>query len=464
MVHILIFLVGAIICATAFLLWYFLKLRKQYSDLRSKYSSIIDVEAEREALKKRLGQSKSEQQEFEADNDRRRVQLNREYEQALSTFKELKNEISLLEENIEDISFGVYKPHFSFQSAEEYKSALEKLRNDERQMIRNGQAAVCPITWTVHESKQEGKRMVKSYEKLLLRAFNGECEAAIANVSWNNVNKMEERIRKSYEAINMLGEVTKVSITNEYLKLKLDEVRLTYEYEDKRYQEREEQRRVREEMREEERAQREIEKAREEAELEEKRFQKALERAREEAAKATGAQLKKLTEQISSFEAKLDEARQKKERAISRAQLTKSGFVYIISNIGSFGERVVKIGMTRRLDPQERIDELGGASVPFPFDLHAVLYSDNAPELENSLHQRLAERKMNLMNPRSEFYRDVDLEEIETYVKAKGLSAQFIKHPEAKQYRESLAKQQQYLSNRTLKQPEKFADSLFGKG
>lgn len=303
--------------------------------------------------------------------------------------------------------------------------------------------------------------MVRDESKLLLRAFNGECEAAVANVSWNNVTSMEERIRKSSEAINKLAGVLKVSLTQEYVRLKLDELRLTHEYEEKRYKEREEQRRIREQIREEERAQREIEKAREDAEVEETRFQKALVRAREEAAKATGAQLQKLTEQISSFESKLDEARQKKERAISRAQLTKSGFVYVISNIGSFGDQVVKIGMTRRLEPMDRVYELGGASVPFPFDLHAMLYSDNAPELEYALHQFFAERRLNLANPRREFYRDVGIEEVEIFVRSRGLSAQFIKSPEAREYRETLARREQRPSSGS-KEPEKFSKNLFG--
>jgi hypothetical protein len=154
-----------------------------------------------------------------------------------------------------------------------------------------------------------------------------------------------------------------VTLTADYLKLRILELRLAYEYQDKRYQEKEEQRRIREQIREEERAQKEIEKAKEDAETEETTYQKAPAQAREEAAKATGAQLQKLTEQVSAFEAKLDEAGRKKERAIARAQLTKSGFVYVISNIGAFGENVMKIGMTRRMEPMERIYELGSASV-----------------------------------------------------------------------------------------------------
>src|SRR6266542_2324569 len=140
---------------------------------------------------------------------------------------------------------------------------------------------------------------------------------------------------------------------------------------------------------------------------------------------------------------KQDEARRNKKSPIARAQLTKSGFVYVISNVGSFGERIFKVGMTRRLEPMDRVDELGDASVPFPFDLHAMLYSDNAPELETALHRLVQDRQVNLMNVRKEFYRDVELDEIEAFVKSRGLRAQFIKIPEAKEYRETLALRQQ---------------------
>jgi hypothetical protein len=469
--QILVFLLGAAICALAFFVWHFYRQsqdlqiqcsqsKKQKAELEAKYSGIINIEAEIDNARKNVGKAKLEQQEIDAENERRRAQSSQEYEQALAKYKELKGEVSLLEENLEDISFGVYAPHFGFQTSEEYKAALEKLRNAERQMIRDGEAAVCPIKWNIGGSEQEGKRMVKAYEKLLLRAFNGECDAALANVSWNNITKMEERIRKSHEAVNKLGEVVSVSITKEYLKMKLNEIRLTYETEEKRYQEREEQRRGREELREQERAQKEIEKAREEAEREEERYQKALARAREDAAKATGAQLEKLTEQIRSMEAKLDEAHQQKERAISRAQIAKSGFVYVISNIGSFGEHVFKVGMTRRMEPMDRVHELGDASVPFPFDVHVMMYSDDAPKLEHALHELLRDRQMNLINNRREFFRNVELDEIENFVKAKGLSAQFIKHAEAREFRESLAKQQA-SSKQAAKQPDKFANNPF---
>jgi len=455
--------------ALAWLVWRF---STEATRLRTRYASNIDLDAALAKAREQLDQTTREQQAREQqhlaaldrqtrdasdaldrvrrDHDafvlldqQRRAQLNQEFEQARATYDELKREVSLLEENLEDISFGLYKPHFNFQTPEDYKTALEDLRERERALISNGRAAICPINWRVGESEKEGARMVKQTIKLVLRAFNGECEGARADVSWNNITKMEERIKKSCDAMNKLSGVLQVSITSEYRNLKLDELRLAHEYEEKKYQDREEQRRIREQIREEERAQRELEKAREDAEAEEARYQKALVKARQDAAEATGAALEKLTRQINAFEAKLDEARQKKERAISRAQLTKSGFVYVISNIGSFGERIVKIGMTRRLEPMERIIELGGASVPFPFDLHAMLYTDNAPELENSLHQHFAERRLNIVNPRREFYHDVGLDEVETFVKTKGLSAQFIKR------HASTAKHSPNGSNRT---------------
>ncbi len=367
------------------------------------------------------------------------MKLTEEYRVARDRLAKLQHEVNLLEENLEDISFGVYKPHFSFQTTEDYKTALAAAREDARQMVRDGRAAKCPISWTVGDSRTDGERMVKQYTKLQLRAFNGECEAAMANITWNNATKMEERVRKAFEMINQLGGVMQVSITGEYLKAKLKELQLTYEYEKKKYDEREEQRRQREERREEGKALQEAERAQLEAAKEEDRYQKMLAKAREEAAQATGAQLEKLTAQIGSLQAKIEEAHTRKERAIARAQLTKSGFVYVISNVGSFGEKVFKIGMTRRMEPMDRIYELGDASVPFAFDVHVMMFSDNAPELEGALHELFEPRRVNMVNRRKEFYREVELTEIEEFVKKRGLSAQFIQVPEAKEYRETIA-------------------------
>jgi DNA repair exonuclease SbcCD ATPase subunit len=369
-----VLVLGVSVPLLAYLAWRF---STEATRLRVQYAPILQMDAAVAAAKEDLERTRAAHQEGRALADRereqflredqeRRAKLNAEYTEALATYETLKRELALVEVGLEDVSFGLYKAHFNFQTPEEYKTALTALRERERSLIHDGQAAVCPVQWTVGNSAHEGARMVKQNIKLILRAFNGESDAARADVSWNNITKMEERIRKSCEAINKLSGVLQVTITNEYLTLKLNELRLTHEYEERKYQDREEQRRIREQIREEERAQREFDKAREEAETEEARYQKALVKAREEAAAATGVALERLTAQVSAFEAKLDEARKKKERAIARAQITKSGFVYVISNVGSFGERVYKIGMTRRLEPWNASLNLAARAFHFP--------------------------------------------------------------------------------------------------
>lgn len=412
--------------------------RRDLERLRARFAPILDLDSEKVSLEAAISAIREEHARFVQQSAQERTDLSAQYTAAMSVFEQLRREVALLEENVEDLSFGIYKPHFDFQSSEQYKAALEQARHHQKEIIRAGMAAVCDTTWTISGSAREGERMAKQYTKLILRAFNAECDAAVANVTWNNVLKMEERIRKAFEALNKLGTVMSVRITEPFLRLKLDELRLTHEHELKRHEEREEQRRIREQIREEERVQRELAKALEDAAKEEARFEKALERARNEAAKATGAELDALSAKIASLEAELKKAHEQKERAMSMAQLTKSGYVYVISNIGSFGEQVYKVGMTRRLEPLERVAELGDASVPFPFDVHAMLYSDNAPELEKALHEHLGMSRVNLVNPRKEFF-EADLSMIEAFAKSRGINVEFTLVAEARDYRESIA-------------------------
>lgn len=264
--------------------------------------------------------------------------------------------------------------------------------------IKSERAIFCSTQWEVGGSRREGQKMTNHYMKLMLRAFNNECDSAVLKVKWNNIFNMEERIKKAFDAINKLGTIHNIQITDEYLNLKLDELHLAHEYQEKLYQEKEEQRQIREQMREEEKVRLEIARAQKEAETEEIRYQRALQQTQKELAKATGEELGKLNAEIRLLQSQLAEAQAKRERAISRAQMTKSGHVYVISNIGSFGQNVYKIGMTRRLEPEERVKELGDASVPFPFDIHALIYSENAPELEGALHRLFERKRVNWVN------------------------------------------------------------------
>jgi len=418
--------------------------------LTTKYGPIIDVqaaaqrtreEAERHhaTAKAEVDRLRSEAARAVEELQRQKSSLSQEYAAARELYDRLKREVGLLEENIEDISVGLYKPHYHYDSSEQYKKALEAIREQQKGLVKGGKAAVCGKAWRIENDQRAGERMTKQYLKLILRAFNGECDAAVARVSWNNITRMEERIRKAQEAINVLGGVMDMKIMPDYLELKLAELRLEYETDRKRHEEQEEQRRIREQMREEERALREAEKARQDAEEEEARQLKALERARADLAKATGESLELLQRRIQQLDAALHKAQELKEKATSMAQLTRSGHVYVVSNVGSFGENIFKIGMTRRLEPMDRIRELGDASVPFEFDVHAMVYSQDAPTLERELQTRFQASAVNLVNPRKEFF-EVSLDHIQAFAREKGLNVELTKLAEAREYRETLAK------------------------
>ncbi len=409
---------------------------QELENYKAQYKDIIDVD---KALAARNDELKGINQKIDAlkaDHDKQKEKLNQDFIAKRSIYENLLKEVSVLEENLENISYGLYNPHYEYKTSEEFKQNLEKIRACQKQIIKEVKATFCPLEWTVGGSKTEGTKMTKHYSKLMLRAFNGECDAAIAKVGWSNIGNMEARIEKAYEAINKLGSTHQITITKEYYDLKVEELRLEFELQEKLYQEKEEQRKIREQMREEEKAQREMERARKDAEEEEERYQKALEKAKAEINKTTGKELDTLNERIKQLEENLEKAHEQKERAISQAQMTKSGHVYIISNIGSFGDQVYKIGMTRRLEPRDRINELGDASVPFDFDIHGLIHSENAPELEATLHKRLEDRRINLVNLRAEFF-NVTINEIEKIVNELNLSVQLTKIAEAREYRET---------------------------
>lgn len=350
----------------------------------------------------------------------------------------LRADLALLEEEAGAVAVGFYKARYDFVTSAEYQQRLEEVRVAQRDMLREKQAAVGDVEWTVNGSKAEGRKQINQTLKLMLRAFNGECDAAVAKVRYDNARVMEARIRKAWETVNTLAAVQQCRIVPEFLDLRLQELFLAHEYQEKVQAEREEQRRIREEMRQEAIALREMERAREDAEREEDRYAAALQRARMEVQGAVGDKQTRLEQQITELEQRLAEAHTRKERAIARAQLTRSGHVYVISNVGSFGEEVYKIGMTRRLDPQDRVRELGDASVPFEFDVHAIIYAEDAPALENKLHRVFHWRRVNRINERKEFFR-VSLEEIAQAIRQEDAEIQIVRHAEARDYRKTLA-------------------------
>lgn len=390
-----------------------------------RYRGIMDLEAAVLLKEKELQQMKDTHASLKTD-----------YQTKRKLFDDLSREISIVEENANNISYGIYNRYYNYETAEEFKVKLSHIRSELLSLIKSELATKCDIEWTVSGSKKEGQKMIKQSSKLMLRAFNGECDAAIAKVNWNNVSNMEARIEKAYEAINKLGSTNKIFITESYKNLKLAELRLDFELSCKIQEEKEEQRAIREQMRDDERAVKEFERIQRQAEEEEIRYQNALDKAKEEVQNATGKQLNSLNEKIKQLEESLRIAKEQKQRAISQAQLTKSGHVYIISNIGSFGDNVYKVGMTRRADPMDRVKELGDASVPFEFDVHAIIYSNNAPELENILHKKLNANRVNCINTKKEFF-NVSLGEIELLLKELNLEFRLTKMAQAREFRET---------------------------
>lgn len=346
----------------------------------------------------------------------------------------------LIETNDEVLmqSFALYTPQFQFTTSEKYKEELDIIRKKEKEMIRDGSAATGNMNWTVNGSSTQGKKMVKDMQKLLVRAFNSECDDCVDHVRFNNIDSMTKRIRTSCDAISKLGTVMSISISSTYLNLKIKELRLAFEYQQKKQEEKERLRQLRAEERERVKLEKEIEETRKKLEKEKKHYSNALEKLSAQLAVATEQELPALKEKKAELESQLGEIAHSIEQVDYRAANQKAGYVYVISNIGAFGEGIYKIGMTRRLEPMDRIDELGDASVPFDFDVHALIFSEDAPALEAALHRAFDARKVNMVNTRREFFR-VSLDEIKKVVYENfDKTVEFVDIPPAEQYRESL--------------------------
>lgn len=358
--------------------------------------------------------------------------LKSDYASKKQIYDNLKKKIALYDEDLGLLEMGFYKPHFDFGTSEIYKVKINEVRAKQKEMLKSKKAVLCTTEWTIGNSKAEGKKFSDRAVRLAARAFNSECDAIVANVRWNNVEKMQQRMQKAFDDINTLNIPSAIIINYSYLNLKLSELWLAYEYQEKIKAEKEEQAEIRRQIREEAKLEQEVLAA----QKEEEKYQKLLLKAQREAEKSVGGDLDKLNAEIAELSAKLEEAHQKNERALSMAQQTRAGHVYVISNVGSFGEEIYKIGMTRRLEPMDRVKELGDASVPFYFDVHAMIYSDDAPAMENALHRAFADRRLNLVNLRKEFF-NVALDEIRAEVHKISSDAEFVLTIEAQEYYQS---------------------------
>lgn len=399
------------------------------------------VEKERDALKSKvqilceqisaINQSAIRAQiVLDQDEAEQRAKLQGEIQDLKNERDALKNELdSIDQESV--ISFSHPETSYRAFNVEDVKNALVILRAQQDNMIKTGAA----LSVTNHNKQ----RVVNSQIKQILRCFNAECDNIISNVSARNIDSSREKIQRAFDANNRIFLIDGVQLTLDYLAAKLDELNAVYAYHLKLEEEKEQKRAIREQMVEEEKVRREIEREKKKIERDQQQFEQELRRLMKYMQKTASDVEKQLyIDKIHELEEKLHALEENKKVVLNRENNAKAGFVYIISNIGSFGEHVFKIGMTRRLEPMDRIAELSSASVPFPFDVHAMIFSENAPELEAMLHRHFESRKVNKVNSRKEFFR-VDLEEIKKLVIEQfGNTVQFTDTPPADEYRETL--------------------------
>ncbi|MBH3372417.1 DUF4041 domain-containing protein [Pseudomonas juntendi] len=315
---------------------------------------------------------------------------------------------------------------------------LNAARDYTRFMVKAGRAAGCDYVETNRRD---------TAVRFVVDAFNGKVDSILTRTKSDNHGKLEQEIRDAAALVNLNGAPFRnARITEEYMNSRLEELRWAVTAKLLKDQEREEQRQLREQIREEEKARREFERAIKEAAKEEATLRKALEKAQEQVAAASAAERAEFEARLALLQEQLQAAEDKNQRAISMAQQTRAGHVYVISNIGSFGEQVFKIGMTRRLEPLDRVRELGDASVPFEFDVHAMIFSDDAPGLEKQLHRHFLREQVNKVNPRKEFFR-IGLPAIRAELEQLGVETQWTMSAKALEFKETQRIEQQIIDN-----------------
>ena len=366
------------------------------------------------------------------------VAYNDEINELNSTIKGLKKSIITFSDEILVQDFGLYEPRYSFLNADSYKAELTNIRNMQKAMIKDGSAVSGSADWQVNGSVVRGRKMIKDMQKLLLRAFNSECDEIINKVKYNNFDSSVKKMERSFNAIAKLGVTMAISITSDYYDLKIQELQLALEYQIQKQREKEEKAELRAQQREEARLQKELKEQRKNIDKERKHYEQALSNINKQLSSSSDEDTEDLNKKKEEIIQSLSDIDTKIKNIDYREANQKAGYVYVISNIGSFGEGIYKIGMTRRLNPQERVDELGDASVPFKFDVHAMIFSEDAPALEAKLHKAFENRKLNLVNQRREFFK-VSLDEIKEVDKNNfDKTVEFVDVPDADQYRISL--------------------------
>lgn len=351
----------------------------------------------------------------------------------------LNEEIAVANDNLNLQEFGFFERQYNFSDSTKYKDRLDILRMEQKSMTKNGTAGRIVSPMLLDNSKSKGRAMQNQLIKAALRGFNGEADALLVKVSVVNIDNKIKALRKAFEQLNKMYSRNLIEITYQYLELKIEELRLAAEYELKKQEEKELLREQREKEREDKKLQAEIKAKRKQLEKERDHFKKMVAKVTELLKEAKDDEVEELRRQLTEYQDKLSELDEIEEDIDYREGHATAGYVYVISNVGSFGEDVYKIGVTRRLEPLERIRELSSASVPFQFDVHALIFSEEAFALETELHNELANYKVNKVNGRKEYFK-VSFDKIKGILAAhKELTVELNEMPEAFEYRQTKA-------------------------
>ncbi|WP_285122245.1 DUF4041 domain-containing protein [Lactococcus petauri] len=415
----------------------------QFQELSKKLNLANEIERLEELSRKKLSEINKKTTEIESlkqiiSSANEAIDLKKAADEKRKELNQLRRDIALANDEIGLQEFGFFERKYNFVSSVKYKVELSNVRMAEKIMVKNNEAGIIIQPLTMDGSANKGKTMQKQLIKAAIRGFNGEADAILTKISSSNLEQKLSAIEKSWEQLNKIYAKNFIQINHKYLELKKDELRLAAEFELKKQEEKDKLREEKEREKEERKLQAELAKQRQKYDKDITQFSNAILLAENKLKNASEYEIGELKKQIEQYKLKINELSNEKEELNTKFSNAKAGYVYIISNIGSFGEGIVKIGVTRRLTPTDRVDELGSASVPFKFSINALIFNDDAFDLETRLHKHFDKYRVNKFNNRKEYFR-VDLEKIKSYLETdSSLNVEWNENPENFEYEQTL--------------------------
>jgi hypothetical protein len=347
--------------------------------------------------------------------------------------KLLEQDVQALTPSVEMSKSGLYPPTFGYLDSQGLRESVRAKRAEQLDLIKKDAAVTKHGTFELFGSEKDGAALIADYKKVFLRTFNAEFEHIRKRMRVGNVEASTDKLWTVHDQLESLGEAVNVTVSGKYYGAKSYEMELwgieLLERKEAQEKRKEQQKLLREQKK-------EFKKDDEELEAEIEISTAMLNKAKKRALELVGMTAEDVAQELSSLEQEITEHEARIEASMSEAQKTKAGYIYVISNVGSFGEGILKVGMTRRLEPMDRVVELGDASVPFRFDVHTIAFVENAPEVERTLHQKFAEHRVNKENERKEFFR-ISVDDVRHAMESLDIASEWYYDVEAREHNES---------------------------